>query len=95
YPRNHRSKGLVESLGNINFLANTLNWLGVNDVHRLWDDHYDSLSEDFTRQYQNAHLGRSMVLKDINIYTQSMGKSVDDFDLPELNPDLSMQFRGF
>ncbi|GKA78478.1 ATP-dependent DNA helicase PIF1-like protein [Tanacetum coccineum] len=64
------------------------------DVRRLWDDHYDLLSEDFTRQYQNAHLGRSMVLKDINIYTQSMGKSVDDFDLPKLNSDLSMQFRG-
>nr|GEW31827.1 ATP-dependent DNA helicase PIF1-like [Tanacetum cinerariifolium] len=65
------------------------------DVRRLWDDHYDSLSEDFTCRYQNAHLVRNMVLKDINVYMQSMGKSVDDFDLPELNLDLSMQSGGF
>nr|GEU87304.1 hypothetical protein [Tanacetum cinerariifolium] len=32
-----------------------------------------------------------MVLKDINVYMQSMGKSVDNFDLPDLN----MQSGGF
>ncbi|GJX62100.1 hypothetical protein Tco_0295000 [Tanacetum coccineum] len=45
YLRNHRSKGipwcrskgLVESLRNINYLANTLNWLGVDDVHRYFE----------------------------------------------------------
>ncbi|GKE59741.1 hypothetical protein Tco_1510108, partial [Tanacetum coccineum] len=36
-----------------------------------------------------------VLLKDINVYMQSMGKSVDVFDLPALNPDLSMQSGGF
>ncbi|GJU48830.1 uncharacterized protein Tco_1218385 [Tanacetum coccineum] len=69
--------------------------ISPGDVRRLWDDHYDSLSEDFTRRYQNAHNVRNIVVKDINVYMQSMGKSVDDFDLPALNPDLSMQSGGF
>ncbi|GKA87096.1 hypothetical protein Tco_0808807 [Tanacetum coccineum] len=53
YLRNHRSKGipwcrskgLVESLGNINYLANTLTWLGVDDVHSLVLEYLKDLEE--------------------------------------------------
>nr|XP_043633520.1 ATP-dependent DNA helicase PIF1-like [Erigeron canadensis] len=55
------------------------------DVRRLWDEHYDSLSEDYRRRFQNSDQVQSLVLKDILVFLQSMGKSLDDFDLPRIN----------
>nr|XP_043639169.1 uncharacterized protein LOC122610240 [Erigeron canadensis] len=52
------------------------------DVRKLWDDHYESLSEDYRRQLNNIEQVQNMVLRDISIFLQSMGKRINDFDLP-------------
>ena len=36
-----------------------------------------------------------MVLTDITIFLQSMGKNLDDFDLPKIIVDANLQFGGF
>nr|GEX72764.1 hypothetical protein [Tanacetum cinerariifolium] len=62
------------------------------DVRKLWDDHYESFSEDFRRAYENVKVARNMVLKAIKGFLQSMGKDIDDFDLPKLNIDANLEF---
>ncbi|XP_024969804.1 uncharacterized protein LOC112509181 [Cynara cardunculus var. scolymus] len=65
------------------------------DVRKLWDEHYDSLSEDYRRDYENVEGVRNMVLTDIAVFLQSMGKNLDDFDLPSLNAAVNLESRGF
>ncbi|KAK9065053.1 hypothetical protein SSX86_016437 [Deinandra increscens subsp. villosa] len=65
------------------------------DVRKLWDDHYDSLSEDHRLHYQNEERVRNMVLTEIRVFLQSMGKNLNDFDLPELTEDVNLHSRGF
>ncbi|KAJ9562714.1 LOW QUALITY PROTEIN: hypothetical protein OSB04_007874 [Centaurea solstitialis] len=64
-------------------------------VRKLWDEHYDSLSEDHTRHHGNVEVARDMVLKDIALFLQSMGKNLNDFDLPSLNVATTLESRGF
>ncbi|KAJ9538465.1 LOW QUALITY PROTEIN: hypothetical protein OSB04_031198 [Centaurea solstitialis] len=55
------------------------------DVRKLWYEHYDSLSEDYRRHHGNVEGVQDMVLTGIVVFLQSMGKNLDDFDLPSLN----------
>nr|XP_043623581.1 uncharacterized protein LOC122595304 [Erigeron canadensis] len=54
------------------------------DVRKLWDDHYETLSEDYRRQLNNIEQVQNVVLRDISIFLQSMGKRINDFDLPDI-----------
>ncbi|XP_024960095.1 uncharacterized protein LOC112500723 [Cynara cardunculus var. scolymus] len=69
--------------------------LQSGDVRKLWDEHYDSLSEYYRRDYENVEGVRNMVLTDIAVFLQSMGKNLDDFDLPSLNAAVNLESRGF
>nr|XP_043618603.1 ATP-dependent DNA helicase PIF1-like [Erigeron canadensis] len=64
--------------------ATILVYCDPGDVRRLWDEHYDSLSEDYRRQTQNSEQVQNMVLKDILTFLQSMSRSLHDFDLPHM-----------
>ncbi|PWA63411.1 ATP-dependent DNA helicase PIF1 [Artemisia annua] len=71
--------------------ATLLMFCEPGDVRKLWDDHYESFSEDYRRLYENVEVARNMVLKDIKVFLQSMGKDLDGFDLPKLNIDVSLE----
>ncbi|XP_024980907.1 uncharacterized protein LOC112517764 [Cynara cardunculus var. scolymus] len=75
--------------------ATILIYCEPGDVRKLWDEHYDSLSEDYRRDYENVEGVRNMVLTDIAVFLQSMGKNLDDFDLPSLNAAVNLESRGF
>ena len=57
------------------------------DIRRLWDEHFDSLSEDYRLHCHNAERVQNMVLTDIRVFLQSMGKHVRDFDLPDITQE--------
>jgi hypothetical protein len=62
----------------------------------LWDKHFDSLSEDFSRDNGNKALVEQMVLRDISFHLMSMGKELKDYGLPKLivsgNTNITSQF---
>nr|GEW37624.1 hypothetical protein [Tanacetum cinerariifolium] len=61
------------------------------DVRKLWDDYYESFLEDYRQVYENVEVARNMVLKAIKGFLQSVGKDIDDFDLPKLNIDANLE----
>ncbi|KAI3735759.1 hypothetical protein L6452_15271 [Arctium lappa] len=75
--------------------ATILIYCEPGDVRKLWDEHYDSLSKDYRQRYESVERVRNMVLKDISVFLQSMGKNLNDFDLPNLNGDVNLESRGF
>nr|KAJ0206579.1 hypothetical protein LSAT_V11C500239490 [Lactuca sativa] len=64
------------------------------DVRKLWCDHYDSLSEDYRKQYACSKRVQNMVLIDIRVFLQSLGKKLSDYGLPDVNEDINLQARG-
>ncbi|GJY56316.1 ATP-dependent DNA helicase PIF1-like protein [Tanacetum coccineum] len=60
----------------------------VGDVRKLWDDHYESLSEDYSLNCASDERVQNMVLTDISAILQSMGRSLSDFDLPNITADV-------
>ncbi|XP_022008025.1 uncharacterized protein LOC110907339 [Helianthus annuus] len=54
------------------------------DIRKLWNDHFDALSEDHRLQCESLERVQNMVLTDISVILQSMGKNIDDFDLPKI-----------
>ncbi|KAJ9548060.1 LOW QUALITY PROTEIN: hypothetical protein OSB04_020603 [Centaurea solstitialis] len=83
-------RGLIETDDN---LSHCLAEASPGDVRKLWDEHYDSLSEDHTRHHGNVEVARYMVLKDIALFLQSM--EPQRFDLPSLNAATTLESRGF
>ena len=75
--------------------ATILIYCEPGDVCNLWDDHYESLSEDYRRQFENVDQVRNMVLTDIASFLQSMGKNLDDFDLPKIYAHANLQIGSF
>nr|XP_043615266.1 uncharacterized protein LOC122587219 [Erigeron canadensis] len=67
--------------------ATILIFCDPGDVRKLWDEHYDSLAEDYNRNIQIRDHVQNMVLKDISVFLPSMGKSLHDFDLPHITTD--------
>ncbi|CAI9270073.1 unnamed protein product [Lactuca saligna] len=65
------------------------------NVHKLWDDHYASLSEDYRTQYGCAERVQNMVLIDIRFFLESMSKKLSDYDLPNVSPHIDLQSRGY
>nr|GFB16982.1 hypothetical protein [Tanacetum cinerariifolium] len=60
-------------------------------VCRHISDHYKSFSKDYRSLYENVEVAQNMVLKDIQVSLRSMSKDLDDFDLPKLNMDVSLE----
>nr|KAJ0223153.1 hypothetical protein LSAT_V11C200065140 [Lactuca sativa] len=65
------------------------------NVCKLWDDHYDSLSEDYRKQYGCAERVQNMVLIDIRVFLESMSKKLSDYDLPKVSEHIDLQSRGY
>ncbi|XP_042757993.2 uncharacterized protein LOC111895117 [Lactuca sativa] len=65
------------------------------NVRKLWDDHYDSLSEDYRKQYGCAERVQNMVLIDIRVFLESMSKKLSDYDLPNVSAHIDLQSRGY
>ncbi|KAJ9567032.1 hypothetical protein OSB04_002998 [Centaurea solstitialis] len=75
--------------------ATILIYCEPGDVRKLWDEQYDSLSEDYRRHHENVEGVQDMVLTGIVDFLQSIGKNLDDFDLPSLNTAATLESRGF
>ncbi|KAJ9558517.1 hypothetical protein OSB04_013131 [Centaurea solstitialis] len=75
--------------------ATILIYCEPGDVRKLWDEHYDSLSEDYMRQYDNVQRVKDLVLTDITVFLQSMNKDLHDFDLPTISTNANFQDGGF
>ncbi|GJW26396.1 ATP-dependent DNA helicase PIF1-like protein [Tanacetum coccineum] len=58
------------------------------DVRKLWDDQYKSLSKDYILNCASVERVQNMVLTDISTILQSMGRSLSDFDLPNITADV-------
>ncbi|KAL4564666.1 hypothetical protein LXL04_028734 [Taraxacum kok-saghyz] len=52
--------------------ATILIYCEPGDVRKLWDEQYNSLSEDYSRQCQSYERVKTMVLVDIGVFLQSM-----------------------
>ncbi|GKC15518.1 ATP-dependent DNA helicase PIF1-like protein [Tanacetum coccineum] len=68
--------------------ATILTFCSPGDVRKLWDDHYEALSEDYCYRIRNAAQVRNNVLHDIRGFLRSLGKDLSDFDLLELNTEV-------
>ncbi|KAL4566121.1 hypothetical protein LXL04_030231 [Taraxacum kok-saghyz] len=75
--------------------ATILIYCEPGDVRKLWDEHYNSLSEDYSRQCQSYERVKTMVLVDIGVFLQSMGKHLGEFDLPLLNTTINLELGGY
>ncbi|XP_076916914.1 uncharacterized protein LOC143576772 [Bidens hawaiensis] len=62
------------------------------DVLKLWNDHFDSMSEDYRLHCQNIHRVQDIVVTEIRGYLQSMGKNIKEFDLPKITHDVNLQY---
>ena len=71
--------------------ATILVFCDPGDVRKLWNDHYNSLSEDYRRDVTNDERVQNMVLKDIELFLQSMGNNLSEFDIPVINTDVDLQ----
>ncbi|XP_023771820.1 uncharacterized protein LOC111920477 [Lactuca sativa] len=71
--------------------ATILVFCDPGDVRKLWNSHYNALSEDYRRQYDNVERVQNMVLTYINIFLQSMSNKLENFDLPAINTELNLQ----
>ncbi|XP_049378107.1 uncharacterized protein LOC125842861 [Solanum stenotomum] len=55
------------------------------DVRCLWDTYYGDMSEDFQRSHsRTTDAPIQCTLKSINYYLESMGQSVDKYDIPQI-----------
>ncbi|KAI7727414.1 hypothetical protein M8C21_025563, partial [Ambrosia artemisiifolia] len=61
------------------------------DVRQLWSSHFDALSEDHRLHSQNMTHVQNLVLTEIETHLQSMGKSLNDYDLPRPSQPLHNQ----
>ncbi|KAL4590964.1 hypothetical protein LXL04_003911 [Taraxacum kok-saghyz] len=75
--------------------ATILIYCEPGDVRKLWDEHYNSLSEDYSRQCQSYERVKTMVLVDIGVFLQYMGKHLGEFDLPLLNTTINLESGGY
>ncbi|XP_076899644.1 uncharacterized protein LOC143553549 [Bidens hawaiensis] len=71
--------------------ATTLVFCKPGDVRKLWNDHFDSMSEDYRLHCQNIHRVQDMVVTEIMGFLQFMGKTIKDFDIPRITNDVNLQ----
>ncbi|KAL6873859.1 hypothetical protein ACP4OV_013941 [Aristida adscensionis] len=64
--------------------ATILVFCEATNIRALWDEHKDSMSEDYCWENSNTKVVEEMVLRDIRDMVHSMGKDIRNYDLPEL-----------
>jgi hypothetical protein len=55
------------------------------NIQRLWDNHLDSMSEDFRLTCDHSLRIKQIVLRDISYHLTSMGKDIRHYSLLELH----------
>jgi ATP-dependent DNA helicase PIF1 len=55
------------------------------DIHKLWDNHFESMVEDYRRNNRDESYIVQLVLWDVADIVRSMGKDIKDFGLPHLD----------
>ncbi|XP_043710377.1 uncharacterized protein LOC122659313 [Telopea speciosissima] len=63
------------------------------DVKKLWDYHFEALSEDIQKRTGGSEYHTMETIRSVNSFLQSMGKSVKDYDLSQIK-DIFNQFNG-
>ncbi|XP_042474831.1 ATP-dependent DNA helicase PIF1-like [Macadamia integrifolia] len=63
------------------------------DVKKLWDENFEAMSEDIRRTTGTTEYHILQTLRDVNSFLESMGKSINQYDLPrvENDPDLTQK----
>ncbi|XVF85291.1 hypothetical protein PTKIN_Ptkin17bG0105700 [Pterospermum kingtungense] len=55
------------------------------DVRKLWEDYPDAMSEDFKRMHEDSmKIQVACTLRSIESYLESMGKDINNYDLPKI-----------
>ncbi|XP_021985882.1 ATP-dependent DNA helicase PIF1-like [Helianthus annuus] len=65
------------------------------DIRKLWNDHFDSLSEDHRLHCQSIERVQNMFLTEISFFLQSMSKNINEFDLPKITDDVNLKDVGY
>ncbi|XP_076936037.1 uncharacterized protein LOC143602975 [Bidens hawaiensis] len=65
------------------------------DVRKLWNDHFESLSEDHQLNCQNVERVQNLVLTEIRDLLQSMVKDINLLDPPSITEDVNLQHVGY
>ncbi|KAM3300925.1 hypothetical protein P3S67_015425 [Capsicum chacoense] len=60
----------------------------LTDVRKLWDIYYDDMSEDFKKIDNSPTTQLQCTLKSINYFLESMGKKIENYDIPKLEQRL-------
>ncbi|KAM3323209.1 hypothetical protein P3S67_004360 [Capsicum chacoense] len=72
-----------------NLFATILVHCNPKDVRKLWDTYYDDMSEDFKRIHKNSPTTQfQCTLKSINHFLESMGKRIENYDIPKLEQSM-------
>ncbi|KAI8559074.1 hypothetical protein RHMOL_Rhmol04G0146700 [Rhododendron molle] len=72
-----------------NLFAVILVYCDPSDVRKLWQDYYEPMSEDFLRlEGVNEELRLLKTLKSVDMFLESIGKSIKDFDLPAIKSQI-------
>ncbi|KAG5563862.1 hypothetical protein RHGRI_000157 [Rhododendron griersonianum] len=72
-----------------NLFAVILVYCDPSDVRKLWQDYYEPMSEDFLRlEGVNEELRLLKTLKSIDMFLESIGKSIKDYDLPAIKSQI-------
>ncbi|KAL0298249.1 UNVERIFIED_CONTAM: hypothetical protein Sangu_3152400 [Sesamum angustifolium] len=76
---NHGDVPTITSFSSANDVLSKEN----EDVRLLWDTYFDAMSEDFKRETTiSVELRVSKTLQSLNLFLESMGKSISLYDLP-------------
>jgi hypothetical protein len=72
-----------------NLFATLLVFGDVANVHQLWNENFNAMAEDFVHKgIPEGQLQIQAVLQSLNLFLQNHAKSVSDYDLPKLLPDI-------
>jgi hypothetical protein len=55
------------------------------DIRKLWDNHFESMAEDYRRTNEDESYVVQTVLRDVADIVRSMGKDIKGFGLPHLD----------
>ena len=66
--------------------ATILVFCEVTKIRSLWEKHLEAMSEDYRRSQSNQAAVEQMVLRDIRDLMRSMGKDIESYGLPDLDP---------
>jgi hypothetical protein len=60
------------------------------DIRKLWDNHFESMAEDYYHNFGDNSYVIQLVLRDVADIVWSMGKDIKDFRLPHLDESCTL-----